>query len=422
MASCRQIETMLQAWIDDELGHAERVILEQHLAECAMCTALLRKHQRSAALLYEGFAEHQLKTDMRQSVLDHLPEMEPTRSNARRTAAQRAPTWRRSWAARVLPPVAAGLVVALAGVLYLAWPRALGGDAPAIGVVTHRLGEVKNSVEGRLPGELAAVKDFIHCGQRYVTGPEAKLMLTLRGPTYIKVNGNTQVRLADDREVVLETGHIWLDVAQEGRQFTVDTPVGEITVLGTTFEVFVDRDMTTVTVKNGSVRVENGVVACDLVPGEQLEVAIGQQALEPRKVDVAEVTAWANAIVANQEASELFAVAVQQPTLEQLRAQQCFVFQNSGAKSISTFTLSWAPGAEAPPYCGYDIIVCNDDMVELFRDHIDGEVFARPGQDSCVVRVPDDPISNVKMIHVKLAPDCSSETTETTLELAITAQ
>ena len=422
MASCRQIETMLQAWIDDELGRAERVILEQHLAECAMCTALLRKHQRSAALLFESFAEHQLKTDMRHSVLDHLPEMEPTRSTARRTAAQRAPTWRRSWATRVLPPVAAGLVVVLAGVLYLAWPRAMGGDGPAIGVVTQTLGEANNFEEGRLAGELAAVKDFIHCGQHYVTGPEAKLMLTLRGPTYIKVNENTRVRLTDDRDVVLETGHIWLDVAHEGRQFTVDTPSGEIAVLGTTFDVFVDGNTTTVTCKNGSVRVENGVVACDLIPGEQVEVAIGRRALEPRKVDVAEATAWANAIVADQEASELFAAAVQQPTLDQLQAQQCFVFQNSGAKSIATFTLSWVPDAEASPYCGYDVIVCNDDMVELFRDHIEGEVFARPGQDSCVVRVPGEPISNVKMIHVKLAPDCSSDTTETTLELAIAAQ
>ena len=422
MASCRQIETMLQAWIDDELGHAERVIFEQHLAECAMCTALSRKHQRSAALLFEGVAEHQLKMDMRQSVLEHLPEMEPTRSNARRMAAQRAPTWRRSRAARVLPAVAAGLVVVLAGVLYLAWPRVLGADAPVIGVITHRLGEVSNFMEGRLGVELAAVKDFIHCGQRYVTGPDAKLMLTLRGPTYIKVNENTRVKLTDERAVVLETGHIWLDVAQEGRQFTVDTPAGEITVLGTTFEVFVDGDTTTVTLKNGSVRVENEVAACDLVPGEQVEIAIGQQALEPRKVDVAEVMAWANAIVANQEASELFAAAVQQPTLDQLRAQQCFVFQNSGAKSVSTFTLTWAPEVEASPHCGYDIIVCNEHMVELFRDHIDGEVLARPGQDSCVVRVPGEPISNVKMIHVKLAPDCSHETTETTLELAITAQ
>ena len=422
MASCRQIETMLQARIDDELGHAERVILEQHLAECAMCTALLRKHQRSAALLFEGFAEHQLKKDMRESVIEHLPEMEPTRSNARRTAAQRAPTWRRSRAARVLPPMAAGLVVVLAGVLYLAWPRALGRDAPVIGVVTHRLGEVKNSVEGRLGVELAAVKDFIHCGQRYVTGPDAKLMLTLRGPTYIKVNENTRVKLADERAVVLETGHIWLDVAQEGRQFTVDTPAGEITVLGTTFEVFVDGDTTTVTLKNGSVRVENDVAACDMVPGEQVEIAMGQQALEPRKVAVAEVMAWANAIVADQEASGLFAAAVQQPTLDQLRAQQCFVFQNSRAKSVSAFTLTWAAEAQASPHCGYDIIVCNEDMVELFRDHIDGEVFARPGQDSCVVRVPGEPISNVKMIHVKLAPDHSDETTETTLELAITAQ
>jgi len=412
---------MLQAWIDSELGHAERVILEQHLAECAVCTSLLRKHQQSAALLFEGFAEHQLKIDLRQNVLEHLPEMEPTRSSARRTAAQQAPTLRRSLLARAVPVAAACLVMALAGVLYSVWPRGLAGDEPVIGVVTHRLGEVKNSVEGYLGVEWAAVKDFIHCGQRYETGSDAKLMLTLRGPTYIKAAENTRLKLQDERAVVLETGRIWLDVAEDERPFTVNTPAGEITVLGTTFEVFVEGETMTVTLKNGAVRVANGVASLDIRPGEQVDVAKGQREIEPRKVAVADAMEWANAIMADQEASELFAATVQPPVQDALRAEQVFVFQNSGAKSVSAFTLTWGPQTDASaPYCSYDLIVCNDDMVELFRDHVDGDVFAGSDREY-VMDVPGEPISNVNTIHVKMAPDFSEERTETTLELAISA-
>jgi len=64
---------MLQAWMDGELGQAERVILEQHVAECAFCTATLRRHQRSAAMLFEGLSDFRLKRDLRQSVLEIRP-------------------------------------------------------------------------------------------------------------------------------------------------------------------------------------------------------------------------------------------------------------------------------------------------------------------------------------------------------------
>ena len=60
MASCTQVENLLQAYIDGELGHSDRVILEQHVADCPACAALLRRHQRACAHLFEAFGEERL--------------------------------------------------------------------------------------------------------------------------------------------------------------------------------------------------------------------------------------------------------------------------------------------------------------------------------------------------------------------------
>ena len=81
MASCTQIDGLLQGYIDGELGASERVILEQHVSECATCAALLRRHQRSSAALFEAYSGDRLTRDLSAQVLEHLPELESSREN-----------------------------------------------------------------------------------------------------------------------------------------------------------------------------------------------------------------------------------------------------------------------------------------------------------------------------------------------------
>ncbi|MEM6770461.1 MAG: FecR domain-containing protein [Bacteroidota bacterium] len=51
------------------------------------------------------------------------------------------------------------------------------------------------------------------------------------------------------------TGEAYFDVSQDGRPFTITTPVGEVTVLGTTFNVYSRDQEMRVTCTSGSVRV-----------------------------------------------------------------------------------------------------------------------------------------------------------------------
>ena len=80
MASCTQVEGLLQAYVDDELRPSDRVILEQHVGECRVCEGLLRRHQRTCAHLFEAFAEERLTHSLSRNVLEHLPEW-PTRGS-----------------------------------------------------------------------------------------------------------------------------------------------------------------------------------------------------------------------------------------------------------------------------------------------------------------------------------------------------
>ena len=81
MASCTQIDNLLQAYIDGELGASERVILEQHLSDCAACAGLLRRQQRSSAALFEAYSAGRLTRDLSNQVLNHLPELESDRED-----------------------------------------------------------------------------------------------------------------------------------------------------------------------------------------------------------------------------------------------------------------------------------------------------------------------------------------------------
>ena len=76
MASCTQVNSMLQAYVDDELASSARVIFEQHLGGCDGCRLELRGVQAGSAFLYETLSQARLERDLVDHTLGHLPEME----------------------------------------------------------------------------------------------------------------------------------------------------------------------------------------------------------------------------------------------------------------------------------------------------------------------------------------------------------
>jgi len=413
LASCAQISNMLQAWIDDELGHAERVILEQHLAECAGCRETARKHQRVAAHLFESFAPDRLKRDLAPTILENLPQMEPLRIKVRPELGRREVKPVRNLAlTHAIPAVAAAVLFAVAVVLYLQWPPDPHQQANgAVGVVTQCAGQVKQGQGALLPLKKAFTSEFVRLGQKFHTGPESNLMLTLRGPTVLKINERTKLSVNDERVVQLEEGQVWFNVAKENRQFRLHTPAGDIAVLGTTFDVCVKEQTAVVTVVEGVVQVSNGISTRRVERGEQVEMVAGQ-AIEPTRAVVAEeVTRWAEEIQPNTRADAVFSETVQVRSVEEIQAEQVFVVitnYSEGDRAISSFELTWDPNLQEGPHCGYFVYVYNDRMEELFSEHVSGDIFGNPNKGSLTIPVPEDPISGVNVIHIKLVPDFSS--------------
>lgn len=406
---------MLQAWIDNELGNAERVILEQHLAECPACSVTLKKHQKSAALLFEVFSEFRLKHDLRKGVLEHLPEMDPLRRSVVDTA-QRTNVVRRGWFPKWVPLLAAMLLVALASLIYSQWPQDMIVAKDVVGVVAHSFGQNSSQELGRDSQMTARVAELIQCGERFSTGAGARMLLALLGPTQVKLNENTRVVVRGDRDVHIEEGRVSFDVAKAERKFQVQTPSAKVTVHGTNFEVQVDPERTVVTVRAGRVTVENGFAQAELLPGEQAACAAGRESLNTAKVDADSLMRWADGLTPDKEAVAVLTSTLGMTVPAELRAEQFFVLRTETEErdlAVTTFYLTWEADKDASDCCAYDVFVYNDKMVELFRQRIEKAVFVDRSQSSVEIKVPGNPIEDASVLHIKIVPDFTTGAKET---------
>ena len=232
---------------------------------------------------------------------------------------------------------------------------------------------------------------------------------------------NTSLKVRDERTITVEKGRVLLRVAKGGREFRVKTPFGEITVLGTVFDVNVRDGRSLVTVLEGTVSVRNDITDAQVEPGLQVEVAHGRKALTPYAVDTRTVVAWADRITPDQKAYAEFQSRV--PSEEtRLSSDQVFVViteRNSRITPISAIKLDWVPDTHVSGHCGYDLYVYDDTMsTPLLQEHIDGSLFANKSAASHEVRAPGKPITGVKVLHIKIVPDFSTGRIETPFKVS----
>jgi transmembrane sensor len=139
------------------------------------------------------------------------------------------------------------------------------------------------------------------------------LSLALQGPSYstqvgaqqvVRLDDGSVVRLNTDskvlvrygpkvRRLVLQRGEAYFEVARdETRPFVVEAGAARVRALGTKFDVRRMAGQTHVTLLEGRVEVGRGggSNALTLQPHEQ--VTVNQDRLNPRPVDVAQVTSW----------------------------------------------------------------------------------------------------------------------------------
>lgn len=412
MASCAQIESFLQAYIDGELSAAEKIIFEQHIAECRMCAALLKRQKASSALLFESLREHRLHEDLTPAVMAHLPEMDHDYRLSHEVTL-RAKEHRRSLFFRVILPVFATAAVLLMGVAVLyTWPKSDNAVYREVGMITYQQGKVMRSRENSTERIPTLVQTLVQTDERFETGENAALVIGLVGPTYVKLHENTRLKVDNERELSLERGRIWLKVANSDRAyFRVLTPSGEITVFGTIFDVHVTDRGTTVTVAEGAVQVENERAFTVLNADEQVELMAGRKSLQKMAVDAKGLMSWASDLHSDPKAERLFLANFRHS--ERLRAEQVFVV-DVRRHHVHAITFEWRPDAFDANHCGYHVLVSDEHMNQLFTGYIDASVFKNKDKPIYELPVPKDvSVVGKSILHINVIPDGASGVIET---------
>ncbi|MCC6698105.1 MAG: FecR domain-containing protein [Candidatus Hydrogenedentes bacterium] len=418
MASCTKIANGIQAYLDKELGHSERLILEEHIAQCPECAEALRAHHTASALLFEALAPDRLNHSLRQAVLDQLPVMDKPLDDID------AINWRakhpHGWTertARLVPAAAIVLLVVLTIILRFSYPEGAWTTAVApersetVGIVAFVSGSIY-----RTPGDQAqrlttTLRSFVRTGDLFETGSDSSLMLSLRGESTIKAGGDTLLKVNDNRRLSIDAGRLWADVGKDGNLFKVVTPAGLITVLGTAFSVEVANDLTTVTVERGEVQVECGEHLFRLGVNQQVRVYVDGTAEGPFEVEAVKVHAWAHEINAAPQIQEVFAEAAsRQENMTELSGKAAFVIdtvRDGRALQVDVIRIAWSNEPGFGSYCAYEVSVSDGrgDLVHSAR--LNGAVFSEPGITSYDV-VLKEPIRNKRTLYVRLIPDLST--------------
>lgn len=424
MASCSQVSSLLQAYIDGELGNAEKCILEQHLHECSDCQEELGEQKTCSDRIMDTLAGQRLQWGIRSRVLAHLPEMDPALNlGSHPTDPQYARKRQRSAALspRTLMAAAALIVMAAAAYFYPKEPLPP-VVLPAMGMVTFSDGkEVYCKVADDQTFRTVALKSVVRGDEQFETLRDGRLAISLIGRSIVKANYNSGFTIHDNRRVSVAEGLTYFDVGRDSRRFDVETPSGNIIVVGTAFVVDVDAVATKVTVTDGAIVVSNGLGKTGVSKGQQLVFRRGEPLAKPYAVDAEAIAAWAYAIVPDPEALALF-----EQTLEQRQADRSAIPDDSihfvwnlKDRRVDEIQLNWKPDGRDAGHCGYFVKVFDQDGTLLYVDFLDSSHFNDAGTAKVSLKFPDGPITGIEEIQIRLVPDLTEGAIETDMNVSV---
>lgn len=407
MASCTQIDHQIQSYLDGELLLSDRAILEQHLAECPDCVRVLRQHQWSNASLFEVYAPVRLKRDLTEYVLSHLPEMEPLAVDVQQLNRRaKHPTPWRERLFRLMPLGVAALLLVLGAFITARWPEPA-APSDTIGMVAALAGKAERFAAGTGLSSRIRERIWIQPGDRIVTEPDGKLSLLTIGPSELRLAEDTSVKINSDRRITIDRGRVYLDIAKSQRLFKVVTPVGDVTVFGTRFEVFVEPSRTTVTVAEGKVHLshhEDASVFRMIVANQRAFIAAGQRVVPLEVVDAEAELAWANEITANEVTRSVFEQQVQ-PGFEmrQVPGEGGYFLQTNG-RPLKSLHVTWKNTSPFTRYSDYDILVYAPDSSAIFSTRLPGSIFNNLQMSEFEIPNTGNTETGYPTVYVKLVP------------------
>lgn len=419
MASCIQIKSLIQAYIDDELGSGEKLLFEEHLRGCGVCRHEMEDARVLTVRMLESLGRDRLRDDLTAQVMAHLPEMEDARlpQGADRHSTTGPKSKERSWfgtASRLVPVLVPIILLVLAGILWLNWPEPLSKGSVVAGLVTYCKGPAQLGHVSTRDFETVRAKDVLVAGTLLKTEQDGRLLFGLMGPSHATLYGNSFLHLVNDRELFLEQGSIFLDVHRESRQFCISTPDGTITVMGTSFQVDAGPAGTQVTVVNGQVLVENEKSFALLTRGSQ---ALFQKAGIPevrKGVRANRYLEQARSVLPDTDAERHFLADFMKQPADSSEVRKQIFMVDTEQRAISEVELNWLPDPFAEGHAGYHVYVSDGALNPLFKVEIAPKLFQDKTRSSLKIAVPPELQEQaVSMLHITLMPDYKSGRLET---------
>lgn len=414
MASCAQVESLAQAYVDGELGPSETLVFEEHLGECRQCARTLEHHRATSEALFSSFTDHRMQRSLVPDIMAHLPEMDDSRLVRQMNQRAKYRPSRSRLFLTILTPLATVMLLMLSLAIFFSWPTPDETLAQSIGMVTYVEGDVKSLMPDDTKLRGIRLKDPVAREQVFESAEGAAAIVGLAGPSTIKVSGDTRVKIGDDRRVNLQTGKIWLHVAKSmggTRSFRVQTPDGNITVFGTTFGVEVLDGHTVVTLLEGEVTVENDISFVVLHPNQQVELRQGVSPLSAHDVNALEVLAWADRIQPDGVAQAAFVSRVRPIGETILRAENVW-HVDTGEHSVSSMSFGWKTHGSRIGLCSYIVYVTNETGEPLFVGRISARDLAQEGRTQAEISIPGDALPPHTAVFVRLVPDTNSGSVE----------
>lgn len=426
MASCSQVSSLLQAYIDGELGHAEKSILEQHLRDCPSCRHELGEQNSCSAKIFESLSSQRLHGSLRSQVLAHLPEMDPApKLGSHPTDPQYA---RRRPRAATFPRflLAAAAAIAVMAGLYFSTSHSVPtvSRRPATGMVTYSNGNQVFRKSADTETFLAAeLKSLVRAGDQFETLAKGRLAVSLISGSIVKANYSSGLTIHDNRRVSVEQGLTFFDVGRDKRLFNVETPNGEILVFGTAFVVEVAPSATKVTVTAGDILVSNDLGKTGVSKGNQLVFRKGERLATPYPVDAAKEAAWADEIVPDPEALALFLQTLESRSAlrDEIPAVPVNIVWNLSERRVSEIQLAWDPDGRATDHCGYIIHVVDEKGNLIYIDTLASSLFDDVNRKQANLILPGGPVTGIEELHIKLVPDHSDGMIETDINVSVVA-
>jgi hypothetical protein len=414
VASCAQVDSLIQACLDDELSPAEKAIFARHLDECRQCRATLERQRANAAMLYEAMRPHKLTRDLTPGIMAHLPELESSRRVRELNEKTKASRGRLNIFYPILSVVAPLLLAVLGLAIFYSWPTEKNHHGLVVGMITAAEGTILHSPENSTEWRRIGLQTKLATGDRIETMADGRAMISLANTTAIKTHGSALFTIRDERNLNVEKGLLWLNVGKAARKFRVQTPSGDITVFGTTFTVEVDDQRTIVTLRTGKVTAGNDIDFTVLSPDQQITLVKGQSIGETTSVDAARLMAWADGLEADTAAAQAFAQTALPPSFGIIPAEMFYRCDARGQIRPTAIGFEWKNDGITTGHCSYDVFVYDESWTPLFRmGPISGNIFSDQRFNTLTLSIPPDITLENKVVYLMLVPDETTGLVET---------